>query len=219
MRGGRLIFLSWVALGGCATLFGAPVRHGWVRSAADCSGGDCTEVSYRYEPEELKDPAEDDAAMAARAAKSLERRHYLGVQLGGSSALQLAYRLRMVDRLHLDVGTWASPGVFNGSAGPLFDFPMSTRTSPYVSAGGGFLGAGGEREPCDSDPQCVESSVKVFVYFRAGVSVRLGSERRDVLGFDAGLWRGTSTDSGPNGVVREETFLWPMAGFSYHYAL
>jgi hypothetical protein len=157
--------------------------------------------------------------MAARAAKAFERRHYLGVQLGGSAALQIAYRLRMVDRLHLDIGSYASPGVFNGSAGLLFDFPMSTRTAPYVSAGGGFLGSAGEREPCDKDPQCIESTVNLLVYVRIGVSVRLGSERRDLLGFDAGFWRGTSTDDGPNGVVRQETFVLPMAGLSYHYAL
>jgi hypothetical protein len=218
MRGGRLIFLSWVALAlnGCAIVFGTPGERRVAESGTGCND-DCARELYRLDQElEL---AEADRDVAARAAKAFERRHYLGFQMGGPAALQLTYRLRMVDRLHVDVGSYAGPGAFNGSAGLLFDFPMSTRTSPYVSAGGGFLGAAGEHEPCDSDPQCVESTIRLFVYFRAGVSVRLGSERRDVLGFDVGLWRGASTDDGPSGVVREETFLWPMAGFSYHYAL
>lgn len=213
MGSGRLIFVSWVALGG-AVAFARP-------AFAEERRGDGTAAVWTLRERRLapEEPVEDTAAAESRAARSFARRHYLGLQLGGSAAFQLAYRLRAVERLHFDVGTFTVSGGFNGSAGLLYDFPMSTRTAPYVSAGGGFLGAAGEREACDADPQCVDSTVNLYVYFRAGVSVRVGTERRDVLGFDAGLWRGTMTDRGPSGVVHEEAFLWPMAGFSYHYAL
>jgi hypothetical protein len=202
MRGARLTFVSWLTLASCgaAVCLVEPVR------AADALGA--------------QGESEDRALASKRAAEASNRRHYLGIQLGGSGALQVVYRVRTVERLHLEVGAFASAGAINGSAGVFYDFPISTRTALYVSGGGAFIGAAGEHEPCDQRPGCVDSSVSLFVYARAGDSFRPGDQRRDVLGFDVGLWRGTTTDYGPTGnVVRAEPLLLPMAGFSYHYAL
>jgi hypothetical protein len=98
--------------------------------------------------------------------------------------------------------------------------PVGRRWAVYGGAGGAVLAAVGERDPCGNEPGCVESSTFPFAYFRAGASLRLGADRRDVIGLDAGLWSGLVVDSGPEGqVVNKEPRTWPMAGLSYHRAL
>ena len=176
----------------------------------------CSAEPWRSERTRLA----DTRTSAVRAPEAFERRHYLGVQLGSTGLFQVAYRVRAVDRLHVDMGLFGSNGAYNTSVGLLFDFWLGQRTAAYLGAGGGALGAVGEND-CGSENEasdCVTSGGHVFGYLRGGLAVRVGTEYRDVLGFDVGLWHGISHESGPN-VSRDAPFTWPMAGFSYHRAL
>jgi hypothetical protein len=162
-------------------------------------------------------PADQDAAEQIRAREAFERRHYLGLQAGGTGIFQFAYRLRTVDRLHLDLGGFALNGMANASAGLLYDVRLGDRTAVYAGVGGGVIPSVGENA-CDDPEQCTGGTSWRFVYSRAGLALRFGAQHRDVLGVDVGVWRGWSHETRP-GLTREESFTWPMVGLSYHYAL
>jgi hypothetical protein len=59
----------------------------------------------------------------------------------------------------------------------------------------------------------------VFGYGRVGIAKYLTSWHPvQRIGIDAGLWVGKLRDSSATR-ERDERFVWPMAGFSYHVAL
>ncbi len=148
-------------------------------------------------------------------------RAYFGVQLGGSGAVQLAFRGALVGPLHLELGVLAwGPGFFvNGSAGLALELPLARGWAPYVAGGGGawYVAGHSEQEPCDEPrdpcPSTAEHASRVFGYARVGVAKYFGRHR---VAADAGVWLGRESDGPPE---RSERFLWPMLGASYHYAL
>jgi hypothetical protein len=133
-----------------------------------------------------------------RAVLAHQRLH-LGIRLPDS-----ARRVREPGRLR------AAATVFSGERPPRVHSVLSSSTSV---------------NDCSSWP----APCSVTGNFAAGaLSPRAGTRARGIrvcrgsVPWSRGRTRAlrrTSTDDGPNGVVREETFLWPMAGFSYHYAL
>jgi len=189
-------------------------EEGFVRWAEEDIG--CRQELVLKLPE--RDESSESPRIALTARKAFNRRHYFGVQLGGTGVIQWAYRVRAVDRLHVDLGFFGLNGFFDGSAGLLYDVWLGSRTALYFGAGGGAAGGVGEGDPCEEGTECTDSTILTFGYLRAGFAVRTGAHHRDVLGFDVGLWRGTKTESGPS-VEYRSNFTWPMAGFSYHYAL
>jgi hypothetical protein len=150
-------------------------------------------------------------------------RHRFGVQAGGTAFLQFAYRARLLGPFHLDVGAFGAPeGALNGSLGGLFEVPVTGRWALYAGLGGGVATVFAPRDQpgCDPDrnPDCplvAGSYVRSWVYGRAGASLFLGMERRDVLGLDVGVWRGSWTEQVDSKEIGRGEFVWPMAGVSY----
>jgi hypothetical protein len=157
-----------------------------------------------------------------------KRRHFLGVQLGGSAYFQLVYRYRLVGALLLDVGGFffGPPVAMNGSAGLILDVPLARRWSAYAGAGGGagmVIGEGTDPDCPESQPDCpvvAGHTATAQLYGRLGVAVRFGVELRDQVGVDGGVWYGTlENDDGGDAAPERRTFIWPMAGLSYTRAL
>ena len=153
----------------------------------------------------------------ARAHEGFERRHLVGVQLGGTGVFQLVYRGRAIDRLHFELGLGGYNRALNASTGLFHDIWLGDRTAAYLGLGGGVLGVFWDNE-CGEDggaADCATSSIWAFGYLRAGFSLHLGNRDLDVIGFDIGFWHGRSYENGPK-LSRDAAFTWPMVGLSYH---
>lgn len=108
----------------------------------------------------------------------------------------------------------------NVSAGLLGELPTSSGFTPYLGAGvGAGIAAGpGTQEPCGKPiDECpyVDSHADVsFWYARVGLAKYfLSTYPTHRIGLDVGFWRGILREGPPD---RSRTFLWPMAGISYH---
>lgn len=151
------------------------------------------------------------------------RRHWLGIAAGGSGYFQVVYRYRLLEPLAVEVGTAGASHLINGSFGLLSEVPVAARGALHVGSGVGLGNSWGDVV----DPKCPAADTKpdncqlvhgettsVFAYFRAGPSLYVGSERRDVIGLDGGAWVGriySTTDD----VQTSRRLLWPMAGIFY----
>jgi hypothetical protein len=166
------------------------------------------------------------AIPAAGAARAPEGRHQLGLQVGGSGVVQVAYRLRVVGPLHLDVGALGLPhSPFHATIGVLAAIPVSDRWRPYLGIGAGHAGLLGRSYPagCMPDaPGCEATETFDYInYFsgRVGVGYALGADRRHTLGIDIGAWYGWRGESreAPDGSTSRTSrrFVWPMGGVSY----
>jgi hypothetical protein len=172
--------------------------------------------------EQLPPPA---AAQPAPEQQPWERRHRLGVQVGGTGFLQMVYRYRVAGPVHLDTGLFGAPHGSNMSAGLVAMFPAGTRWLPYVGLGGGLAGEGGPKQDDSCDPAMTDcplgkgSTVLRFVYARAGIGLAVDDARRNMLALDVGVWWGTIVghDTTAAGVETKTSrrILWPMAGFAY----
>jgi hypothetical protein len=150
-------------------------------------------------------------------------RHRIGVQIGGTSYFQMAYRYRVLGGVYVDTGFFALNAGMDGSAGLLVDVPIAHAWSIYAGAGGGFAAAFGatEREGCDpKTTDCIApgSSFASYVYGRVGASLRFGREWRNIVGVDVGVWRGNREDEVDHQVTGRSKIFFPMAGLSYHWA-
>jgi hypothetical protein len=154
------------------------------------------------------------------------RRSALGFQLGGTSFLQLIYRLRLSGPLLLDFGGFGfvlPPGGAgaNVSAGLVVDVPVRRRWSMYTGAGGAaafLFGADGEG---------AGTLAEAHIYGRLGFAVRLGAEHLDQVGIDGGVWYGAKSRDERRTTEENITIethdssrlFWPMAGVFYLRAL
>jgi hypothetical protein len=123
------------------------------------------------------------------------RRHYLGVEVGGTGFLQVMYRFRPVGPLLLEGGLMAvglnGAGIFQGSAGLLLDIPIEGRVS--VLTGAGVTGVGVLGGEGDSG---AAYETWGYGYARAGLGFRVGLEQADQLGLEVAFWRGSISDNG-----------------------
>jgi hypothetical protein len=169
------------------------------------------------------------AAPAAHADDpgSIDSRHQIGIQAGGSGFFLIDYRLRLLGPVYLDAGAFGLPpdGVAdNFSLGLVFALRRTTRFFPYAGFGVGFAVFGGPAEGCDpskSDCPNVGDALS-YVYGRVGVGLALDAARRHTLGLDFGGWYGEHQATKVDGTAMLPTttttpIRWPMAGLSYFY--
>jgi hypothetical protein len=153
-----------------------------------------------------------------------ELRHRMGIQIGGSSYFQIAYRYRVLGGLYLDTGLFALNAGANGSIGAVVDVPIVRPVSVYVGAGAGFALAFGATTPkgCDSSttdcPVVSGSSGGGYTYARVGTAVRFGRTARHVVGLDVAIWRGQSEEEIDGQVTERNKYLMLVPGLSYHWA-
>ncbi len=151
-------------------------------------------------------------------------RHRIGVQIGGSSYFQIAYRYRLLGGLYVDTGFFALNAGADGSIGGVFDLEVVHPWSLYVGAGVGFTAAFGATTPKGCDAQTTDcpvvhgSFVAAYSYARVGTAFRFGRSSRHIVGVDVGVWRGQSVEEIEHEVTGRNSFQFPMAGVSYHWA-
>ena len=166
-------------------------------------------------------------ARAQSVPNVVDRRHQIGLQAGGSSVFQVAYRYRFAGPVHLDVGGLGVPhSPINLSLGLLVAAPGPTRFFPYGGLGVGHAGI--ERVSgtgCYADMAGCDThgDYLFFAYARAGVGLTLDQGRRHTLGLDLGVWCGTHearhNDGAGTQTSSSKPLIWPMAGLSYFYAI
>jgi hypothetical protein len=149
-------------------------------------------------------------------------RHQIGFQAGGSAIVQFVYKVRLLDRLSLEVGGFGAPHAGNGSLGLQLEVVRGEGAWLYLAGGvGGLIAFGDLPDPAcpPRDPDCpgiIASTTVGLLTARAGVGFRIA--RRHRLTFDAGLWRAVRReDEGEVTVEREVTVL-PMVGAAWFYA-
>jgi hypothetical protein len=151
-------------------------------------------------------------------------RHRIGLQIGGSSYFQIAYRYRLFGGLYVDTGFFALNGGADGSIGGVFDLVIVHPWSLYAGAGVGFTDAFGATTPKGCDAQTTDcpvvhgSFIATYSYARVGTAFRFGQSSRHIVGADVGVWRGQSIEEIEHEVTGRDSFLFPMAGVSYHWA-
>lgn len=160
---------------------------------------------------------------------AFDRRHRLGVQLGGTGAFQVVYRYRAAGPLHLEVGGLGADHGVNVSAGVVVGVPVANRWFPYAGFGGGMMGAFGPKTPDGCDPKATDcplvtdSDTLLVLHARAGVGFAFGATRRHLLSVDVGGWWGrhlaSRTDAAGVETRSSARVLMPMAGLSYLFAL
>jgi hypothetical protein len=174
-------------------------------------------------------PPDTPPALAQPSAEPREidvdsLRHRIGVQIGGSSYFQVAYRYRLFGGVFLDTGLFILNAGGDGSVGAVADVPIVKPFSVYAGAGVGFAIAVGATTPkgCDSkttDCPLVNGSYGgTYVYVRLGTAVRFGRGSRHIVGVDGGLWRGWREEEIDRQVTSRSEYVSPMVGVSYHYA-
>src|SRR5262249_55418554 len=94
--------------------------------------------------------------VASPSPSGFDRRHRVGVQIGGTGALQVVYRYRAAGPLHLEAGALAADHGGNLSAGFLLGAPVANRWFPYLGFGGGWLYAFGPKRPDGCDPMAMD---------------------------------------------------------------
>lgn len=166
------------------------------------------------------------ADAVARAQDDLDARHRIGLQLGGSSFVQIVYRLRMFSHVYLDLGAGGAPhALLNASAGIVVARSTGTRFYPYAAGGAGFGLSGGATSNADGEScysatsKCPwESNSLSYWYARGGVAMMLDPRRRVSLALDVGTWVGTkwhASDAGMgNRTSSSAKIIWPMAGLA-----
>jgi hypothetical protein len=168
------------------------------------------------------------APPAAVVGDDLDARHRVGLQLGGSSFVQLVYRLRLLGHSYLELGGAGAPeGTMNASAGLMVALRTGTRFFPYAAGGVGFGVAGGGPGPSpDEASSCVdgtkscpwESSGVSYGYARAGVGMTFGVNHNASVLLDFGAWKGTRWHWHDDGMGTltdvSEPFVWPMPGLA-----
>src|SRR4051812_34548380 len=133
------------------------------------------------------------------ARSGFERRHQMGIQIGGTGMIQGVYRLRAVGPVHLEIGALAGPhGVGNVSAGLLIGVPIAHRWFLYGGSGGGWLFDFGPtiESGCDPAVRMADGSGEntlAFLHARIGIGIALGRTCRHLISLDVGGWRGTWT--------------------------
>jgi hypothetical protein len=153
-----------------------------------------------------------------------EPRHRMGLQIGGSSYFQIAYRYRVVGGLYLDTGLFVLNGGADGSIGAVVDVPIVRPVSVYAGAGAGFAMAFGATtsKSCDSSttncPVVPGSYGGGYTYARLGTAVRFGRTARHVVGLEVAIWRGQSEEEIDGQVTEEKRYLMLVPGLSYHWA-
>jgi len=172
--------------------------------------------------EQLPPPAQPQPAPEPQA---WQRRHRVGVQVGGTGFLQMVYRYRLAGPVHLDAGLFGAPHGSNMSAGLVAMFPAGSRWFPYVGLGGGVAGAFGPKldDSCDAAmtdcPLGKSSSMLTFVHARAGIGLAVDDARRNMRALDVGGWWRTiaarDTDAAGVETKTSRRILWPMAGLAY----
>jgi hypothetical protein len=146
-----------------------------------------------------------------------------GVQLGGSGYAQVSFRWAFVKYLHLELGALliGPELVANGSAGLVAELPFQNGWAPYIGGGGGgsLLAGPGQQEECgkpkEECPVLHDHASTEFWYARAGLARYFTWVNQHRIGVDVGFWRGIWREGPPE---RHGSFLWPMAGLSYHAA-
>jgi hypothetical protein len=166
---------------------------------------------------------------ATPPADDLDARHRVGIQMGGSSFVQVVYRLRMFGHVYLDVGGGGAPeAAMNGSLGIFVARSTGTRFYPYAAGGAGFGVAGGGPSATNKGPtgKCVdgtdgcpwESDSVAYGYARAGVGMTVGVAHRVSLLLDLGVWAGRryhySDDGMGTATQSSERFVWPIPGLA-----
>jgi hypothetical protein len=156
-----------------------------------------------------------------------DRRHRIGIQIGGTGLGQVVYRIRAVGPIHFEAGLMGADHVGNVSAGVLVGVPVANRWFPYVGVGGGAMWAFGPKtaKGCDSKasncPTVDGSDTLVFLHLRAGVGLALGATRRHLVSLDVGGWYGPwwkrETDAAGGETKSSGTVTLPMAGLSYFF--
>lgn len=178
------------------------------------------------------DPAIPPQALVPIAAPSRTTlgRHQFGVEVGGSGVFQLAYRLRVVGPLHLEVGAFGLPhSPVHATFGLLVAPPVDDPWRPHIGLAVGHAGILGRSYPagCEPDtPGCEATETFDYVnYFsgRIGVGYAFGARRRHTLGFDVGAWYGWRGESrtAPDGTETQTSrrVLWPIGGISYFFRI
>jgi len=155
-------------------------------------------------------------------------RHQLGVQVGGTGFLQVAYRFRLAGPVHLDTGLFGAPHGTNMSLGVLVMPPAGRRWLPYVGLGGGVAGAFGPKVADGCDPAMTDcplgsaSTTLTFLHARAGIAFAFDDALKNMFALDVGGWWGAITDRDTDAAgVKTQTsrrILWPMAGLAYLHA-
>jgi hypothetical protein len=144
------------------------------------------------------------------------------MQAGGSAAVQFVYKLRLLDRLSLELGGFGAPHAGNGSAGLQVEVTRGARWSSYVAGGVGGLIAFGDVPvdgcaPDDAGCPTVAGSTSVGVlHARFGLGLRLAARHR--LAFDVGVWRAVRREDEDGRTIERDVFVIPMAGVAWFYA-
>jgi hypothetical protein len=163
--------------------------------------------------------------LAAQDIPPLQQPHYLGIQVGGSSYVQIAGRIRVTGPLVLEVGAFGffvAGGGGNGSFGVSFDYPFPY-VAPFVSTGLGFGVGCGEGSTSQTDPETGEVVEGVglkcagtaYEYARAGININFDRERTWMLSLDGGVWHGVLDSDGR----ASRLFSWPMVGVGLYIRL
>jgi hypothetical protein len=168
------------------------------------------------------------AAATTSVQDDLDARHRVGLQVGGSSFVQLVYRLRLFRHLYLELGGAGVPeATLNASAGLMVAHRTGTRFFPYLAGGAGFGASGGgpavsgamTSKCVDGTAGCPwESTGVTYGYARAGVGMSFGPNHNASLLLDLGAWIGTKWHRRDDGMgTLTDTsgrFVWPMPGLA-----
>ena len=143
-------------------------------------------------------------------------RHWLGVEVGGTAAAQAVWKLRVAGPVHLNLGVFAGPEFFNGSAGVRVHVVDRRSWGWGVGGGVGGMGLIGFAEPCPADnPECESHAPSVtwgFGWLMAHIDTDVGSAGRSRLGCEAGFWTGSRHEVEDSGRETDERFVTAMVG-------
>lgn len=157
-------------------------------------------------PSRAEEPVAAPAAVSEPAPPP-SYRHFVGMEVGGTSPLALIYRYRLLHALFLEVGGFGAPEALAiYTAGVVVAFHQSDRLMVYsgLGASASLSGNGG----------------LVFLYGRVGLGVKLGARRQHMLAADLGIWAGRYRryDDQTQALVTDRRFIVPMAGLCYGVA-
>jgi hypothetical protein len=131
-------------------------------------------------------------------------RHFVGLQVGGTSPMTLVYRYRLFQPLFLEVGGFGAPeALAMFSAGVVVAFHQSDRLMVYSGVGASAC--------------LIGDRSLAFLHGRVGLGVKLGASRRQMLSAEVGAWSGwhRKYEHDTGALITDERFTIPMAGLSY----
>lgn len=179
-------------------------------------------------PEQTEPPLESvQVAPSEPPPNGFTRRHRVGIQVGGTGIVQVAYRYRALGPVHLEAGFMGASHFGNVSAGVLVGVPLHDRWFAYAGLGGAVMATFGRKpaEGCDARtsecPSIDGSETLLYLHVRAGVGLALDAGQRHLLSLDVGGWRGTwyksDADASGNKTESSGAITLPMAGLSYFF--